>query len=628
MTFLSRTYSNADGETDSFALSFPYLAEAHVSVQFYNPETDTVTDYEGEIVFTSSSVIQLAEGPPAEGLEVRRIRTTPADTLAVNVQGKSTYNSAEMNLVHRQLLYRVQEILDAIPDEVRDQIAVGDPVLRALKVPFGDDIDTDIPAFNAAKLILAWKADGSGFEGVATSDSATLVEATGGDTQALADWMADLEGVIADLLSEASTRSSADISEANTRAAADSALSSRASALETTLGNLTAPIASHMDVPLKAANMGATRTAMGVAGLGDANIFTAALNTFAARVAIRPSGAVYDLGGNVAAVMFNYAEGAALSVAASKQLDIHSLNNAADIWTLGSAALAHWANINLIIGSGSHATSDARLFVGTVTNNGPGTTTGIYPRAIAGVGCTGHIFAYKGGVNTRSGIASAWGMQLAMDTDLGGKVDAFLVGLKSGASAVVADYGVVFGTDVSFAQAIFQGAAVGAANFLRFKNSTAAADLFVVNSSGAISECKGLTLNGASTINTAMSFSSQVTCGFSNTTRVYSLQGVTSGDYLRVLIGSLGDGVRLYGTGIFEPQWDLNLLTGKKLTVNGAVVIGGRKTGWGVPTGTFTRTTFDTATVTLPQLAERVAAFLNDHHASGGSSPANMLIAA
>lgn len=35
-------------------------------------------------------------------------------------------------------------------------------------------------------------------------------------------------------------------------------------------------------------------------------------------------------------------------------------------------------------------------------------------------------------------------------------------------------------------------------------------------------------------------------------------------------------------------------------------------TAWGTPTGTLTRTTFDTATVTLPQLAQRVAALIQD----------------
>ena len=46
--------------------------------------------------------------------------------------------------------------------------------------------------------------------------------------------------------------------------------------------------------------------------------------------------------------------------------------------------------------------------------------------------------------------------------------------------------------------------------------------------------------------------------------------------------------------------------------IGGNQVLQGRITGWGSPTGTATRTTFDTTTVTLPQLAERVKALIDD----------------
>lgn len=47
-------------------------------------------------------------------------------------------------------------------------------------------------------------------------------------------------------------------------------------------------------------------------------------------------------------------------------------------------------------------------------------------------------------------------------------------------------------------------------------------------------------------------------------------------------------------------------------TENGDIVKLYRVGGWGLPTGTFTRTTFNTATVTTEQLAERVAALIQD----------------
>jgi hypothetical protein len=47
-------------------------------------------------------------------------------------------------------------------------------------------------------------------------------------------------------------------------------------------------------------------------------------------------------------------------------------------------------------------------------------------------------------------------------------------------------------------------------------------------------------------------------------------------------------------------------------------VVGARKTGWATATGTATRTTFDTTTVTLPQLAERVKALIDDLNSTAG----------
>jgi hypothetical protein len=49
-------------------------------------------------------------------------------------------------------------------------------------------------------------------------------------------------------------------------------------------------------------------------------------------------------------------------------------------------------------------------------------------------------------------------------------------------------------------------------------------------------------------------------------------------------------------------------------------IVGARKSGWALPTGTASRATFDTATVTLSQLAEHVNALINDLHSAGVGS--------
>lgn len=74
--------------------------------------------------------------------------------------------------------------------------------------------------------------------------------------------------------------------------------------------------------------------------------------------------------------------------------------------------------------------------------------------------------------------------------------------------------------------------------------------------------------------------------------------------------------------GLAAQAWDfdghINIPTAKELRVNGQKVVTDRKTGWAVATGTATRTTFDTATVTTAQLAERVKALIDDLHATVG----------
>ena len=56
--------------------------------------------------------------------------------------------------------------------------------------------------------------------------------------------------------------------------------------------------------------------------------------------------------------------------------------------------------------------------------------------------------------------------------------------------------------------------------------------------------------------------------------------------------------------------WALN--DNLSLTSNGVQLLGSRRTGWAAATGTATRTTFDTATVTTALLAQRVKALIDD----------------
>lgn len=65
------------------------------------------------------------------------------------------------------------------------------------------------------------------------------------------------------------------------------------------------------------------------------------------------------------------------------------------------------------------------------------------------------------------------------------------------------------------------------------------------------------------------------------------------------------------GTGRVQANGNFNV-NGGVVQIGGTAVLAAPRTGWGLPSGTLTRTTFDPSTVTLQQLAERVAALVTD----------------
>lgn len=105
------------------------------------------------------------------------------------------------------------------------------------------------------------------------------------------------------------------------------------------------------------------------------------------------------------------------------------------------------------------------------------------------------------------------------------------------------------------------------------------------------------------------------------------LIGATVNDFVQVGFGSLGIvaaqsvfplGDNSYDLGFASALWWRNFYL-KGAVFHGAnQVLSSRRTGWAVATGTATRTTFATGSVTLPQLAERVKALIDDLHGTAG----------
>jgi|LakMenEpi03Aug12_release.lakeMendotaPanAssembly.Ray.scaffolds.fasta_scaffold212219_3 hypothetical protein len=106
--------------------------------------------------------------------------------------------------------------------------------------------------------------------------------------------------------------------------------------------------------------------------------------------------------------------------------------------------------------------------------------------------------------------------------------------------------------------------------------------------------------------------------------------GVYTSEKLQFYVGSassLGSSPKMtiqvdgnVGIGTVSPSQKLDVNGSAKATsffVGTNQVVSARRTGWAVPTGTATRTTFATSTITLSQLAERVKGLIDDLTAHG-----------
>lgn len=112
--YLSRNdYPSVDGSTADFAVSFPFLqrSDVHVYVAPINQSLSEVS-VDAAWTWTSDSLIHFLS-PPAAQSEVLVRRQTPDGDLLERLTAPSTITASEVNTIALQLLYLIQEALDA-----------------------------------------------------------------------------------------------------------------------------------------------------------------------------------------------------------------------------------------------------------------------------------------------------------------------------------------------------------------------------------------------------------------------------------------------------------------------------------------------------------------------------------
>ena len=97
MSFLARVSYTANGSTDTFSFSFPYILSSHVKVYVGGVEDTGIT-------FPTTSTVQLSS-TPANGAVVLIQRTTPSDARLTDFQDGSVLTSADLDQSADQNFY-------------------------------------------------------------------------------------------------------------------------------------------------------------------------------------------------------------------------------------------------------------------------------------------------------------------------------------------------------------------------------------------------------------------------------------------------------------------------------------------------------------------------------------------
>ncbi len=104
MAYLARVSYTANGSTDTFSFSFPYIASSHVKAYVDGVEDTSIT-------FPTASSLTLAS-MPSNGAVILIKRVTPSDSRLVDFQDGSVLSAGDLDKSGNQNFYITQESSD------------------------------------------------------------------------------------------------------------------------------------------------------------------------------------------------------------------------------------------------------------------------------------------------------------------------------------------------------------------------------------------------------------------------------------------------------------------------------------------------------------------------------------
>jgi hypothetical protein len=184
-------------------------------------------------------------------------------------------------------------------------------------------------------------------------------------------------------------------------------------------------------------------------------------------------------------------QGNVTTIPASKQYNYIGIRNggSANEFAIGSGGSVAGLTYYMKSNSSSNAASNMYAVIGSLYNEGPGTTKALYGRAQASSGCTGVVMGavLRTQIDTGATPSAAWCLQIGPAGDLA-KIAGAVIQIDHEQGTVgtpgKAEYGILQNINIGFTQAMIRGVAGGGGDFLRWQAVTGGSALFSVNDAG------------------------------------------------------------------------------------------------------------------------------------------------
>lgn len=229
---LSRIVLKGTGSTNTFNVAFTlgWLNESDVTCQVAGEVDGSGNPIYRTITFVTPTQLVISGAPPGNDVDVIFTRTVPRDELLVNFNDEDIMNEENLQLMQKQMIMLVHEVLDGRFERFDADVDMGGFQFVNLRTPDADELDSAATVEFVNERLADNQAVATAAAASASAAAASASAASGSQTAAAASQVAAANSSFTASTAAASASASASAADTSADAAAASATAADTSA--------------------------------------------------------------------------------------------------------------------------------------------------------------------------------------------------------------------------------------------------------------------------------------------------------------------------------------------------------------------------------------------------------------